>query len=100
MPRGVHCTCDRSSKEMAYAKLAMPAKVTCHAVPLKGSTSGDCQRFESTEPSAQLNDPPSRLSDHQNSVAPMVRMLINLGHNKTAMPAIPSASPPNPRMEM
>src|SRR5690348_8052186 len=97
MPRAVHLTCVTSSNRKAKMKLPMPAKVTCQAIPLNGSTSADCQRFESTDPSAQLNDPPSRLRDHQSSRDPTDSVEVILGHSSTTIPAIPKASPANAR---
>src|ERR1700688_683721 len=60
-PRGVHTTREKSPAAMANSRFAKPAAIICQAVAENGSTSADFHFLASTEPSAQLNDPPSRL---------------------------------------
>ena len=68
-------------------KFPAPAAVTCHPVALNTSMP-DCQRFESTDPSAQVNDPAIRLMEAQNSRCPMVPDC-SCGHTRTNNPRMP-----------
>ena len=61
--------------------------MTCHAVELNTSMP-DCQRLESTDPSAQLNEPKIRLIDAHSSRWPMVPAC-NCGQTSTNRPTIP-----------
>src|SRR5580704_12487890 len=98
-PRAVHATREKSPTASANAKFATPAAVTCHAVLLNTSTP-DCQRFASTDPSAQENDPPSKLSEAENSRRPRAEVECNSGQNSTKSPTIPRPSPALPRHEI
>ena len=60
----------------------------------------DCQRFDSTDPNAHENDPPSNESEAQNSRRPSAEVECSSGQNNTPNPTIPSASPAFPRDEM
>ena len=70
IPRTVHTARERSPSASAARKFATPAAIICHAVAEKGSTSLDFHFLASTEPRAQLNDPPKRLIDAQNWTRP------------------------------
>ncbi len=59
----------------------------------------DCQRFESTDPRAQENDPAIRLIEAQNSRCPMVPDR-SCGHTRTNNPRMPNRRPALPRPEM
>src|ERR1022692_1507147 len=96
--RVVHRTRERSPANNAKTKFPAPAAVTCQPVALNTSMP-DCQRLESTEPSAQLNDPAMRLIEAQNSRCPMVPDC-NWGHTRTNNPRMPSTRPALPRPEM
>src|SRR6266567_1636582 len=96
--RAVQRTCERSPASNAKIKFPTPAAVTCQPVELNTSMP-DCQRFESTEPSAQENDPPIRLIDAQSSRWPMVPDR-NCGQTRTNNPTMPSSRPALPRPEM
>src|SRR6185369_10864933 len=98
--RVFQCDRDIGSKIRAKIRFDSPAKITCHAVPLKASTSFECQRLESTEPSAQLNDPPSSANDHFSSRCPMLLVADRSGQSRTAMPITPTKSPTRPRLEI
>src|SRR5581483_740030 len=100
IPFAVHTTLCTSSNSKAKIRFDRPANVICHAVPLNGSTSADCQRFDNTEPKAQLKEPPSKLNDQPSSFQCRVVPDINSGQIRTVIPKIPSPSPALPRLEM
>src|SRR5258708_30399161 len=77
-PRVVHTTCEKSPRSVANIRFPSPAAVTCHAVALNTSIP-DCQRLESTEPRAQLNDPPIKLNEAQNSLRPSPVLEVSSG---------------------
>ena len=99
MPRAVQITPETFSNSKAKLRLAMPAKMTCQAVALKGSEAV-CHFLESTEPSAQLNEPACNASNHHSSRRPIELDAISLGQMRTTTPAIPSNNPIFPRREM
>src|SRR5882724_3155156 len=98
MPRVVQTTRQRSPAKSAKIKLPTPAATTCQPVELKTSMP-DCQRLESTEPSAHVKDPKIRLREDQNSRWPM-EPDCSCGQTSTTRPSIPSARPALPRPEM
>src|SRR5580704_1838505 len=99
IPRGVHTTRDKSPAPKANIRFAKPAAIICHAVAENGSTSADFQRLDSTEPKAQLNDPPNKLIEAHNCTRPNEVVVVRSGHNNTPRPATPRASPAFPRSE-
>src|ERR1700690_2209007 len=98
-PRGVQTTFEKSPAPTANSKFPKPAAIICQAVAENGSTSADFQRLASTEPSAQLNDPPSRLIEAHNCTRPNDVVVVRSGHNNTTSPATPRLSPAFPRIE-
>src|SRR5947207_13600029 len=98
MPRAVQVTSEILSNERAKIKFASPANVTCHAVALKGSALGHF--FESTEPSAQVNDPASNEIDHHSSRRPIEPGLVSSGQISTTTPTMPTSNPALPRGDM
>src|SRR5438128_10388615 len=96
MPRGVQTTRERSWLDSAKTQFPNPAKNTCHAVPAKVG-GPDCHFFESTDPNAQLREPPRRAIDHQNSHLPSPAVELSFGQSKTRVPANPSARLARPR---
>ena len=98
-PRAVQATCEKSPTTKANNRFPAPAAVTCHPVALNTSMP-DCQRFDSTDPSAHEKDPPSSDTEAQNSRRPSAEVECNSGQNKTTNPNIPKASPALPRQEM
>src|SRR5208283_174827 len=99
-PRAVQTTGMLRSKASAKARLAKPAKTTCQAVELKGSPAAVFHFFESTEPSAQLREPPCNAMDHQNSRRPKEVGCTRVGQMRTTTPKIPITRPILPRREM
>src|SRR5450755_3750531 len=97
-PRAVQRTRERSPVNKAKTRFPTPAAVTCQPVELNTSMP-DCQRFESTDPKAQENDPAVRLIEAQNSRCPMDPDC-NCGQTNTNSPIIPRNSPALPRPEM
>src|SRR5580692_2091265 len=98
-PRAVQATCEKSPATNANNRFAAPAAVTCHPVALNTSIP-DCQRFDSTDPNAQENDPPSSESEAQNSRRPIADLECNSGQNSTSSPTIPIPNPSLPRHVM
>src|SRR6266700_7390111 len=98
MPLVVQTTRERSWLDSAKTQFPNPAKNTCHDVPAKVG-GPDCHFFDSTDPKAQLNEPPSRAIDHQNSFLPTPAVALSFGHSKTSVPANPSARLARPRPE-
>src|SRR5580692_7103726 len=98
-PRAVQATCEKSPTTNANNKFPAPAAVTCHPVALNTSIP-DCHRFDSTDPSAQENDPPSSETEAQNSRRPSADVECNSGQNNPPSPPIPTATPALPRHEM
>src|SRR5580658_4401829 len=99
IPRGVQTAREKSPAAMANKRFARPAAIICQAVAENGSTSADFQRLASTEPNAQLNDPPSRLIDAHNCTRPKEVVVVRSGHNNTSSPTTPRPSPALPRTE-
>src|SRR5713101_5017200 len=85
-PRAVQVTSESLSNSTAKIRFPSPAKVTCQAVALKGSAL--CHFFESTEPSAQLNDPASSARDHQSSRRPIEAGVLSSGQMSTTTPEL------------
>src|SRR5215471_4406215 len=78
--RDAHTTREKSPAATANSRLPRPAAIICHAVAENGSTSADFQRFVSTEPRAQLNDPPSKLIEAHNCTRPNEFVAERSGH--------------------
>src|SRR6185437_5180688 len=96
IPREVQTTWRRSSCHPAKTKLPNPANSTCHDVaPKVGGP--DCHFFDSTEPKAQLTEPPIRAMDHHNSFLPTSPEALSFGQSRTTVPTSPRPSPANPR---
>src|SRR6476469_6412805 len=100
IPRTVHTARERSPNANAARKFATPAAIICQAVAEKGSTSLDFHFLASTEPRAQLNEPPNRLIDAQNWTRPRAVVDERSGHNSTSNPATPRPNPTLPRSAM
>src|SRR5579885_756788 len=98
-PRRVHTTWARSPAKRAKRKFANPAAIISHAVAANGSTSADFHFLASTDPNAQLKDPPNRLSDAQSCSRPSEVVFIRSGQIRTINPTIPKANPALPRPE-
>src|SRR5215469_409087 len=95
---GAQVACFISPFNRANIKFPAPAAVTCQAVAPNTSIP-DCHFFDSTEPSAQLNDPPIRLREANSSFRPRLPACRS-GQTSTNNPARPRASPILPRPEM
>src|ERR1700704_4218635 len=96
-PRGVQTTCDQSPATVAKRRFPRPAKVICQAVAPADPPAFQC--LESTDPKAQLKDPPSRLRANQVSFFPIAPVAVRLGHNRTIRPTMPRAKPKKSRLE-
>src|SRR5207237_10073868 len=92
MPRAVQVTRERSRFSSAKIELPTPAKKTCHAVSANVGRP-DCHFFESTDPKAQLSEPPISATDHQSCRCPMAPVARSCGQSRTSVPVKPSASP-------
>src|SRR5256885_7870476 len=99
MPCRVHCTRWYSPVVNVISRFDKPAKVICHPPPTKGSP--PCSHFlDNTDPTAQLSEPPSKLTDAIRPQRPRVLPLKSWGQSSTTIPAIPSTMPASPRREM
>ena len=96
MPRRFQVTCVQSPAAVAKTRFPNPANVICHAVAL--ALPPAFQRLESTEPKAQLNEPPSKLSANHVSFLPIAPVAVRFGWanfpvvnlwNKDGIPASP-----------
>src|SRR6185503_6273333 len=95
IPRGVQTAWCSSLCRNANTKLPNPANSTCQEVaPKVGGP--DCHFFDSTEPNAQLKEPPIRAMDHHNSLLPTSPLALSLGQSKIPVPISPRPSPTSP----